>query len=31
MIGKDGLDIRNQGWLTHYWKREDHEGELIIE
>jgi len=31
IMDKDGLDIGNQGWLTQYWKREDHEGELIIE
>ena len=26
-----GLEIGNDGRSTHYWTREDHEGELVID
>jgi hypothetical protein len=29
-IVKNGLDVRNDGQPTHYWTREDHEGESVI-
>jgi len=29
-IDKDWLEIGNNGWSTHYWTREDHQGKLVI-
>jgi len=31
VIDENGLEIGNDGRSTHYWPREDHEGELVID
>ena len=31
MIDENGLEIGNDGRSTHYWTREDHKGESVID
>jgi hypothetical protein len=31
VIDENGLEVGNDGQPTHYWTREDHEGESVID